>query len=600
MFLPGDSNCGGESVSDPHVCDPASFQTILDAAPIGLMVVDALGVVRFANEPVEAFLDAPNGGLTGKNLSTVLPGSLATQVLATGKPVYGQMLALDNAVLMANHAPVRDSGQLSGVISVFQDTTILENASCELHYVKDHIKELSAIINSSYDGMFITDGAGNVLLLNEAYQRMTGIEADEVLGKNMQQLVEEKYYDQSVTLLVMETGRAATINQTIKGKRRLLVTGSPVFDDAGKLVRVVTNVRDITDLFSLRDQLNKTREKTRQYESEISYLRSLQIEASDIVFRSRAMAQALVTATKVAYVDSTVLITGDSGTGKELIAKLIHKKGKGSTQPFIAINCAALPEQLLESELFGYEGGAFTGARKEGKPGLFELANNGTLFLDEIGDMPVLLQAKLLRAINDKQIMRLGSTKPIDVNVRIIGATHRDIQKMVEMREFRRDLYYRLMVVPIHLPLLRERQEDIPLLAMHFMDKFNRRFGYRKTISPGAVDVLELYPWPGNVRELESMIERLMVTTADNEITVEHLPSHIRRSVYIPKRGSRMSEAVAEVETYLLEKAFNKHGTWQKAAQELGIDKATAYRKAAKYGLLKERGQFDQANLSQN
>jgi transcriptional regulator with PAS, ATPase and Fis domain len=398
----------------------------------------------------------------------------------------------------------------------------------------------------------------------------------------------------------METKRAATINQTIKGERRMLVTGSPVFDDAGNLYRVVTNVRDITDLINLRDQLIETQQKTLKYEVEISYLRSLQIEAGDIIFRSRAMAQALVTATKVAYVDSTVLITGDSGTGKELIAKLIHKKGKGALQPFIAINCAALPEQLLETELFGYEGGAFTGARKEGKLGLFELANNGTLFLDEVGDMPMVLQAKLLRAIQEKQIMRLGGTKCINVNVRIIGATHRDIQKMVERREFRRDHYYRLMVVPIHLPLLRERTEDIPLLLMHFMDKFNRRFGFRKKLSPGVVDALALYPWPGNVRELENMIERLLVTTADTEITVEHLPTHIRRSAYIPRRGSRMGEAVAEVEAYLLEDAFSKYGTWQRVAIELGIDKATAYRKAAKYGLLKERPRTMCAVMSQN
>jgi len=363
---------------------------------------------------------------------------------------------------------------------------------------------------------------------------------------------------------------------------------------------VVTNVRDVTDLINLRDQLIKTQEKTMQYESEISYLRSLQMEAGDIVFRSRAMAQALVTATKVAYVDSTVLITGDSGTGKELIAKLIHKKGKGALQPFIAINCAALPEHLLETELFGYEGGAFTGARREGKPGLFELANNGTLFLDEVGDMPMVLQGKLLRAIQEKQIMRLGGTKTISVTVRIIGATHRDIQKMVERREFRRDLFYRLMVVPIHLALLRERTEDIPLLSMHFLDKFNRRFGYKKTLSPTAVDALVQYPWPGNVRELENMIERLLVTTNDTEISVEHLPAHIRRSAFIPKRGSKIGEAVAEVESYLLQKAFSKYGTWQKAAEALGIDKATAYRKAAKYGLLNDRSQGSQGAVSQS
>jgi PAS domain S-box-containing protein len=562
------------------------FHSVLDAAPIGLLVIDREGMVTYANGLADSLLELSGKSPLGLRVDTVVPQSQAVQVLTTGKPVFGQMIALNNAVLMANHSPLLEGGALTGAVSVFQDISILEHTSCELGYVKDHIKELGAIINSSYDGIFITDGNGKVLLVNDAYERMTGIRAGEVLGRTMQQLVEEKYYDQSVTLLVMQTKRAATINQTIRGERRLLVTGSPVFDDAGNLYRVVTNVRDITDLINLRDQLEKTREKTLRYENEISYLRSLQIDAGDIIFRSRAMAQALVTATKVAYVDSTVLITGDSGTGKELIAKLIHRKSKGALQPFIAINCAALPEHLLETELFGYEGGAFTGARKEGKPGLFELANNGTLFLDEIGDMPMVLQAKLLRAIQEKQIMRLGATKPVSVNVRIIGATHRDIQKMVERREFRRDLFYRLMVVPIHLPLLRERPEDIPLLAMHFLEKFNKRFGYRKTLTPAAVDALAQYAWPGNVRELENMVERLVVTSTADEIGQEELPGHVRHRAYIPRRGSKMSEAVAEVEAYLLEEAFARLGSWQRAAAELGVDKATAYRKAGRYGLL--------------
>jgi len=575
-------------VPDSARPDADLYHSVLDSAPIGLMAVDSQGLITLTNSVVDSFLGLSGPEVAGRHIADVIPESQLPQTLATGKPVFGQMIAVNNAVLMANHSPLLEGGEQAGAVSVFQDVSILENTSCELHYVKDHIKELGAIINSSYDGIFITDGGGNVLLLNDAYQRMTGITAQEVVGKNMKQLVEEKYYDQSVTLLVMETMRAATIDQTIRGERRLLVTGNPVFDDSGNLHRVVTNVRDITDLINLRDQLIKTREKTLQYESEISYLRSLQIEAGDIIFRSRSMAQALVTATKVAYVDSTVLISGDSGTGKELIAKLIHKKGKGALQPFIAINCAALPEQLLETELFGYEGGAFTGARKEGKPGLFELANNGTLFLDEVGDMPMVLQAKLLRAIQEKQIMRLGSTKYVNINVRIIGATHRDILKMVERREFRRDLYYRLMVVPIHLPPLRERGEDVPLLVLHFFEKFNKRFGYTKTITPGAVDALVNYSWPGNVRELENLIERLLVTVAEPEITVEHLPGAIRRSTYIPRRGSKMGEAVAEVEAYLLGEAFRKLGAWQKVALELGIDKATAYRKASKYGLLKQ------------
>jgi len=291
---------------------------------------------------------------------------------------------------------------------------------------------------------------------------------------------------------------------------------------------------------------------------------------------------------KIADVDSTVLINGESGTGKELIAKLIHKHGKGTSKPFIKINCAAIPEQLLESELFGYEGGAFTGARKEGKPGLFELAHNGTLFLDEVGDLPFLLQVKLLRAIQEKEVRRVGSTRTITINVRIIAATHRNIGEMVKRGSFREDLYYRLMVVPIYLPPLRNRKEDIPLLTMHFIEKFNQHFGYNKKIMNQVIDKLVGYSWPGNVRELENVIERMMVTAPSEEITADLLPSNIWNKSFLPKRGTKLKEAVEQTEIYLLAESYKDYRSWQKVAEKLGIDRTTVFRKVIKYGLEKK------------
>jgi PAS domain S-box-containing protein len=564
------------------------FSAVINSAQNGILAVDAQGVIIIANRVVGEILGIPKDELIGRPVAQVIPNTLMPHILTSQKPLLGQKIALGNTVVMANYSPIMAEGKVTGAVSVFQDISILENTSSELNYVKSLMHEQEAIINSSYDGMFITDGKGVVLRLNRAYERLTGIKASEVVGKSMKRLVEEKYYDQSVTLLVMERRESITINQIIKGGRKFLVTGNPIFDDKGDLFRVVTNVRDITELVNLQDQLSKTKEQTLKYKTELSHLRSMQLEENDIVFRSRVMAQTVASATKVADVDSTVLITGDSGTGKELIAKLIHKKGKGIAKPFIKINCAALPEQLLESELFGYEGGAFTGAKKEGKPGLFELAHNGTLFLDEVGDMPLVLQVKLLRAIQEKEIFRVGGTKPISINVRIITATHRDLAKMVESGGFRRDLYYRLMVVPIHLAPLRDRKEDIPLLIMHFIDKFNRHFGYSKTISPQAVDKLMDYSWPGNVRELENVIERMMVTSADSELAVEHLPETFRAKTLLPKRGTKLKAAVEQTEAYLLAEAFREHASWHKVAEELGIDRATVYRKAARYGLLQE------------
>ncbi|MBP2641011.1 MAG: norR 9 [Firmicutes bacterium] len=458
----------------------------------------------------------------------------------------------------------------------------------ELNEAKTVMRELEAIIASSYDGLFITDGNGVVLRMNAAYERLTGIKADEVVGKNMKDLIDVGYYDQSVTLLVMEKKERITITQNIRGSHEYLVTGNPIFDGKGQLFRVVTNVRDITELARLQEQIKKTKERTLQYQTELSHLRSMQMDTKDIIFRSQSMEKVLATARKVANVDSTVLITGESGTGKELIAKLIHGAGKGVKQPFIKINCAALPEQLLESELFGYEKGAFTGAGKEGKPGLFELAHNGTLFLDEIGDMTPALQVKILRALQEREIMRVGGTKPVSVKVRIIAATHRDLTKMVDAGAFRDDLYYRLMVVPIHLPPLRSRREDIPMLIWHFLDKYNKKFSYNKLFSAAAIDKLTEYEWKGNVREMENIIERMVVTSSDDELSVEHLPEYIRKKTYSPTKNMKMKEMLAQAEANLLADAYQEYLSWDRVAVELGIDRATAYRKARKYGLCKK------------
>ena len=468
------------------------------------------------------------------------------------------------------------------------DTSSSKVVPTELLLTQQLLHELEAIISSSYDGIFITDGNGIVLRINNAYERITGIKAIEVLGKNMKYLVKSGYYDESVTLLVMKNRETVTINQTVKKDRKILVTGNPIFDGQGNLFRVVTNVRDITQLVNLQSQLIKTKEEKLKYKTELSHLRALHIEDKETISRSPEMERVIELAIKIADVDSTVLINGESGTGKELIAKLIHKQGKGLSRPFIKINCAAIPEQLLESELFGYEGGAFTGARKEGKPGLFELSHNGTLFLDEVGDLPLLLQVKLLRAIQEKEVIRVGSTKVITINARIIAATHRNISSMVKQGTFREDLYYRLMVVPIYLPPLRDRKEDIPLLTMHFVEKFNRHFAYNKRIMPQVIDKLMSYSWPGNVRELENVIERMMVTAPSEEITVDLIPATIWNKTFLPRKGTRLKEAVEQTEAYLLCESYKDYGSWQKVAENLGIDRTTVFRKVIRYGLDKK------------
>jgi transcriptional regulator with PAS, ATPase and Fis domain len=390
-----------------------------------------------------------------------------------------------------------------------------------------------------------------------------------------------------VTLLVLERRESVTINQTVKPtKKHILVTGNPIFDEQGQIFRVVTNVRDVTELTNLQRTLSQTVAETLKYQMELSHLRSLQLKSDDIIFRSRGMASVLELAVKVADVSSTVLITGESGTGKELIAKLIHREGKGEDKPFIKINCGAIPENLLESELFGYEHGAFTGARREGKPGLFELAHHGTLFLDEIGEMPPFLQVKLLRAIQEKTVTRVGGISSTYIDVRIIAATHRDLAKMVEAGSFREDLYYRLMVVPIQIPSLRERREDIPLLIMHFIERFNKKFGFAKTVLPQVIDELAEYSWPGNVRELENVIERMMVTSPSDEITMEQIPNSIAtRNILLPQ-GSKLKKTMDQIEANFLLEAYKEYQSWPKVAEVLGMNRSTIFRKASKYKLL--------------
>lgn len=563
------------------------FFTIINSAHNGILVVDAQGVIQVANRVVEELVGLPRVEIFGRPVTEVIPNSLMPQVLESGRSLLGGKVAIGALTVLANYSPILTDGKITGAVCVFQDISLLETTMSELSSVKSLIYEFEAIFNCSYDGIFMTDSQGVVVRCNESYERIAGIKASEVVGKSMTQLVDEKYYDESVAMMVIGQKKRVTINQKTKSGRDNLVTGNPIFDKEGNLFRVVTNVRDITELVSLQDQLSKNKEQTLKYQAELSHLRSQQLEENDIVFRSRSMFQAISIALKVADVDSSVLITGDSGTGKELIAKLIHKKGKGVDKPFIKINCGALPEQLLESELFGYEGGAFTGAKREGKLGLFELAQNGTLFLDENGDMPLALQVTLLRAIQEKEIMRVGGTKTIKVNARIITATHRDIPEMMEEGKFRKDLFYRLMVVPIHLAPLRERKEDIPLLIRHFIDQYNRHFNFCKTISPQVVDKLMEYSWPGNVRELENLIERMMVMSPTDNLTLELLPENIRKKNWAPQKGETLKATIEKTESYLLAETYREYPSWAKVADMLGIDQATAYRKAKRYGLLK-------------
>ena len=571
--------------------DSSFFKSIcdtLDVAYNGIIIVDKEENIILANRVVADIAGVEKDELIGKRITQVFPNSLLPRTLESGEPSYGRKIIINGIPVVANYSPVVENGIIQNAICIFQDLSSIEHLYAELDSVKRLFRELNAIINSSYDGIFITDGNGIVERVNNAYERISGLNDFELLGKSMHQLVEEGIFDQSVTLHVMEKRHSITLPQTIKRtNKQILVTGNPVFDEEGRLIRIVTNVRDITELNFLESQLIKTKEQTLKYKAELNHLRSMQIKDTDIIYNSEVMERVIQLTMKVAHVDTTVLITGESGTGKELIAKLIHEQGKGIKESFIKINCAAIPEQLLESELFGYVGGAFSGAKREGKPGLFELAHKGTLFLDEVGEMPLILQTKLLRALQEREIVRVGGSKPIKVDVKIIAATNRDLEKMVKEGTFRQDLYYRLAVVPINVPPLRDRKEDIPLLVKFFLNKFNKRFDFERRISSELIDILMEYTWPGNVRELENVMERMMIAATDDDLSLNLLPKVIMSAQKpLPKCGTKLKEAIKETEIYLLKETYKEFKSWPKVAEVLGVDRTTIFRKAKSYDLL--------------
>ncbi len=391
-----------------------------------------------------------------------------------------------------------------------------ENVDYKSAY-KDLVEEFNAILDSSDDGIHITDGQGITLRFNKSCERIDGVRADYVIGKNMEELVREGIYSESVALAVIRDKKQISMLQKVNGKE-VVGTGTPVFKN-GELYRIVINSRDITELNTLKRKLKESKLINEEYQNELQLLSSKEKAAScNIIYNSDKMERIIDLTLRVAKVDSTVLIEGESGVGKGILSYFLHNNSLRRNKPFIKINCGAIPENLLESELFGYEKGSFTGANKEGKVGLVQLADEGTLFLDEIGELPLNLQVKLLNVIQNKEISRVGGNSVIPVNIRIIAATNRDLLDMVKKYKFREDLYYRLNVIPITLPSLRERKEDLPPLINHFLNTFNEKYNYNKAISPDAMKLLLNYNWPGNVREVENLIERLLVTSNNDLI----------------------------------------------------------------------------------
>jgi PAS domain S-box-containing protein len=563
------------------------LQEVLDSVYNGIVATDIHGKITLINKSAARVAGRPEEELLGEKIENVFPETGLREILKTGQNQPHMKMEFRGKTLLSNRSPIYDRlGRLVGAIGVFQDISELEKVSQKLQEEKILAQELQEIIESSYDGIWITDGQGKTLHVNSAYERISGIKAGELIGRPMKELVDKGYFSDSVTLHVLRKKERVTImHDIIKTGKRVLITGNPIFNKKGEIDRVVTNVRDITDLNRLKQELEDKERQAARYQNELAQLRSQRTE-DDLVIESSQMRHIYDLATWVGQVDSTVLILGESGVGKEVIAQAIVRSSDRRDEPFIKVNCGAIPENLLESELFGYEKGSFTGADRKGKPGMFELANKGTLLLDEVAEIPSNLQVKLLRAIQEQEIMRVGGTKPIKLDVRIIAATNKDLEERVRKGEFREDLFYRLNVIPITVPPLRERRADVPQLIDHFLRKYNEKYKLNKTISVQVVERLAEYDWPGNVRELQNIVERMVVLTREDEIRLENIPPQIKNLVEAERQFHvdvsdviPLKDALFQVEKKLIIKALQKYGTTRRAAEALGVDQSTVVRK---------------------
>lgn len=559
-----------------------------------LFILDREGTILWANSRASELLGNGDGSITTSKIFDYLPVKESFECVMQNQLSSELEQEINETVyrITITSAPCEDRGRNVLVLTCrdITDIKILQQIVAEKVRAN---RELEEIIDACSDGIYVTDGDGVTLRVNPACERITGLVKNQILGKNMTQIVEEGKLSASCSLKVLEMKQRTTILQIVPNGRQVMVTGTPIHDETGKIYRIVSNTRDITELNELKAKVQMERNLTRQYYNELVGLKLnqlvKQITDTNIVAYSPAMAKTLELAMRVARTQSTVMICGETGVGKEVIARLIHSESTRKDRPFIKINCAAVPENLLESELFGYESGAFTGAKKGGKVGLIELADKGTVFLDEIGEIPYPLQSKLLQVLQDQVFMRVGGSQSTRLDVRVITASNRDLGQMLVERTFREDLYYRLNVIPILIAPLRERHDDIPPLISHFLDKFNRKHSLSKQISHETVNILVNYQWPGNVRELENLMERLILLTPGDIIQSEHLHGTICKTDSQDSLTIRVNklipfkEALGSLERQLFSMAYKEMGNTYKAAEALRVSQPTVVRKLSKY-----------------
>jgi PAS domain S-box-containing protein len=564
---------------------------IFNSTDDGMIVINVKGEIIFFNRSAEKIVGISSQETIRKHIKNIIPNTKLTRVLETRRIETNQEQVLFNGLkIITTRIPMIDeNGRLFGAFAVFKDITEVVNLAEEVTNLKEIQTMLQAIIQSSDDAISVVDEVGRGILINRAYSRITGLKEEEVIGKPATADISE---GDSMHMKVLQTRRAVrgVAMRVGPNKKEVVVNVAPIIVD-GKLKGSVGVIHDMSEIQSLNRELSRARQIIRTLEAKYSF--------EDIIGTSEEMKLAIEQAKLGAKTPATVLLRGESGTGKELFAHAIHNASDRKFNKFIRVNCAAISESLLESELFGYEEGAFSGAKRGGKRGFFEEANNGSIFLDEIGELPAGTQAKLLRVLQEQEIVRVGGTKPIPINVRVIAATHVNLEKGIANKSFREDLYYRLNRMPIHIPPLRKRLQEIPNLCEQLLQKINRDYGRNvEAVTDIALGQLMMYDWPGNVRELENILGRAIIFMHYHETAVDihHLPE-LKNEKHLVKKTDKqdiqsieMNQTLAEIvehyESKVIKQSLSRfNGNKTLTAKALGLSLRNLYYKLEKYNI---------------